>query len=166
MPLPEISFSSVRATSLADFTTEEMMIPRLRGSATAGIIHELSHVICRSGVVSDTLPFYQRALNREFLASSALPCGIALPHARTNSVRELRFAVGKLSGPTNWCGQLGWPIEFVFLLAVPATDAATYLEVLRAFSTLGSTKHLLEDFREAATTGEMLRALGGVPLSV
>ena len=135
--------------SLADYTQPALVVPRLREGDTAGIISELSQAFQREGCVLDFLPFYQAALNQELLANSALDCGLAFPHARLCGVRRLLFAFGRTPEPIVWGARSSWPVQLVFLLAVPATDAAGYLHLLASLARLGQQPGLLAQLREA-----------------
>jgi PTS system nitrogen regulatory IIA component len=140
---------------LADFTRPALMVPELRERDTAGVVKELSQRLHLEGCVPDVLSFYHAALNHEFLVNSATACGIALPHARLHGVAHSRFAFGRSPQPFSWGPRPSTPIEFVFLLAVPATDAAGFLQLLSALARLGQDDSLLTRLR-AAISGEDL----------
>lgn len=55
-------------------------------------------------------------------------------------------------------------MEFVFLLAVPATDAARYLHLLASLARLGQRPDYLQELRAAAGAEEILRVLGKVTI--
>ena len=148
--------------TLADYSRAALVVPHLRERDTAGVINELSQVLQREGCVSDVLPFYQAALNQELLASTALDCGIAFPHARLNGVRRLSFALGRAPEPLLWGAKAPWPVQFVFLLAVPATDAANYLHLLASLARLGQETGLLARLRLAESPEAMLAVLQGI----
>ena len=150
--------------SLADYTRLELIVPRLRERDTAGIISELSQVLQRQGGVPDVLPFYQAALNQEMLANSALDTGLALPHARLSGVKQLQFAFGRTPAPVVWGGRSSWPVQLIFLLAVPATDVAGYLHLLASLARLGQQPELLAQIRLADTAEAILAVLEQIRL--
>jgi mannitol/fructose-specific phosphotransferase system IIA component (Ntr-type) len=133
----DVTVGPVGQLTLADYTRPELLVSRLLERDTAGIISELSQVLQREGLVSDVLPFYHVALNHELMANSALECGIALPHGRLSGVKQLHFAFGRAPEPVTWGSKNSWPVQLVFLLAVPATDAACYLHLLASLARLG-----------------------------
>ena len=161
---PDVTIPAGTAVSLADFTRSELIVPQLRERDTAGIISELSHVLQRHGCVPDVLPFYQTALNRELLDNSALECGIAFPHARLSGVKQLQFALGRARAPVIWGAKGAWPVQLVFLLAVPATDAAAYLHLLSSLARLGQQTGLLDNLRAAGDAAVILGALEKIKL--
>jgi PTS system fructose-specific IIC component len=136
-----------------------LLAPELRERDTAGVISEMSQILQREGFLADVLPFYQAALNQEMLSNSALECGIALPHARRGGVRQLQFALGRVPEPVSWGTKGSARVQLIFLLAVPATDAACYLQLLASFARLGQQPALLAELRAAADPAAMMAAL-------
>jgi len=151
-------------SSLASYTQASLILPQLRERDTAGIISELSLLLRDQGVVSDVLPFYHKALNQELLANSALDCGLALPHARLNGVKRLQFALGRVTEPVSWGGKGSGAVQLVFLLAVPATDAAGYLHLLASLARLGQQPRQLTALNSADSADEMLAVLQQIPI--
>ncbi len=156
---PELTLNVAAQVSLSGFTSGEMVVPVLREHDTAGIIGELSRVLHVRGCVGDVLPLYHSALNRELLSSSAVESGLAFPHARLSEVKQLQFALGRTSAPVSWCGKHSWPVRLVFLLAVPATDAAGYLHLLASLARLGQQPDAVNDLLRADTAEGMMAVL-------
>jgi PTS system nitrogen regulatory IIA component len=160
----EVTTPVVTPATLADYTRRGLVVAELREPDTAGVIGELSQALQREGCLTDVLPFYQAALNQELLNNSALGCGIALPHARLPGVRKLQFALGRARQPLVWgaggCGRVG----LVFLLAVPATDAAQCLQVLASLARLGSQPDLVRGLQHARDVDGMIEVLRAVAL--
>jgi mannitol/fructose-specific phosphotransferase system IIA component (Ntr-type) len=161
---PEATITVAAPVSLADYTRPALIIPHLRERDTAGVISELSQALQREGSVPDVLPFYQAALNQELLANSALASGLALPHARLSVVKHLQFAFGLAAEPIVWGGKNSWPVQLVFLLAVPATDAAGYLHLLASLARLGQQPEILAQLRAADNPKSILALLQQVRL--
>ena len=159
MPPLDLTSHPAAPVTLADYCQPSLIVPRLRERDTAGIISELSHVLQRQGYVPDVLPFYHTALNQELLTNSALECGIAFPHARLSGVKQLQFAFGRAPQAVSWGAKGACPVQFVFLLAVPATDAARYLHLLATLARLGSQPEQLARLRAAETVGDILAVL-------
>jgi len=152
------------AGTLADFTGNELILLRLQERDAAGIIGELSRALRRQGYVPDVLPFYQAALNQELLANSANGFGIAVAHARLGGVKHLQFALGRAEPPIRWGTKGSWPVQLVFLLAVPATDAASYLHLLSSLARLGRNHEALAELLAATDTAGALAVLRKVKL--
>jgi mannitol/fructose-specific phosphotransferase system IIA component (Ntr-type) len=143
---------------LADYTGPGLIVPQLRQRDAAGVVKELSQVLYECGCVPDVLTFYNAVLNHDFLVNSVVDCGIALPHARLHGVMEARFAFGRSREPLIW-RRGSVPVQFVFLLAVPATDAAGFLQLLSALARLGQQEHLLSALRSQNSAELIFRLL-------
>lgn len=164
--MPELLRQATTAFSLASFTRPALALPLVQSTDTPGIIAELSQVLHREGCITDWLPFYQTALNRELAFNSALPSGLAFPHARCPSVRNLQFAIGRLPVAVPWGGRGSWPVRVVLLMAVPATEAAVYLRLLAGLSRLAQREDLLSDLLHAQDAEEMIQPLSQVRLEL
>ena len=136
--------------SIADYTRLELIVPRLRERDPAGIIEELSQRLRTGGIITDVLSFYQSVVNHEFLSNSALPAGIATPHARSEQVRRLTLAVGRTDEPVVWGRKGSLPVDHVFLIAVPPTDASDYLSLMSCIASFGSRPEMMARLRAAA----------------
>ena len=110
----------------------------------------------------DVLPFYHAALNQELMANSSLECGVAFPHARVGGVKQLQFAFGRVPEPVIWGARGSWPVQLVFLLSVPPTDAARYLHLLASLARLGQQAEFVAQLRAAETTEAILAFLGKI----
>lgn len=151
--------------TLADFTAPDLMLPRLRGEEPASAIKELTEVLQAGNRVPDSLPFYQAALNREFMAGTDMEAGMAFPHARIAGLKEVSFALGRSPEPLRWGHQTAGSVRLVFLLAVPATDAAQYLLVISGLARLSRDAGLVARLNEAANAHQMHEVLREVGLS-
>jgi mannitol/fructose-specific phosphotransferase system IIA component (Ntr-type) len=160
----EITANPVAPATLAHYTRASLVVPQLRQCDTAGVISELSQLLQRESWVPDLLPFYHAALNQELLSNSALECGLAIPHARLSGVKQLQFALGRAPQPIIWGAKGSWRVQVIFLLAVPATDAAAYLHLLASISRLGQQPQLLAQLRQAETAEDILSLLDKIKL--
>lgn len=164
MPPLDSTASVTAPMTLANYTRAALVVPRLNERDTAGIISELSQLLQGQGCVPDLLPFYHAALNQELMANSALECGLAFPHARLAGVKQLQFAFGRAPEPVIWGARGSWPVRFVFLLAVPATDAACYLHLLASLARLGQQAEQLARLGAAEDAEAILAVLESVRL--
>lgn len=149
MPPSDSTLQTSAAFSMLEYTGPELIVPELREKDTAGIISQLSQALQRRGVVPDVLPFYHAALNQELLHGSALESGIAIPHARLAGIKQLQFAFGRSPRPVNWGSRNSWAVQFVFLVAVPATDSAAYLHLLSGIARLSQQPERVAELRSA-----------------
>ncbi len=150
--------------SLARYSSESLMLPSLAERDAAGVIQELSRRLQREGRIPDMLPFYNAALNREFLTSTAMGEALAFPHARLSGVHHLCFALGRSRFPIPWGMKGSVPVRLVFLMAVPETDSTQYLSLISGLGRLSKENALVEQLLSAPSAAEMFCALKQVVL--
>ncbi len=155
----EVTSGAVAPVTLADFTRPGLIVHNLRDRDPAGVISELTQRLQREGFVPDGLSFYHSALNQELLSDSAGDGGIALPHARMSGIRQLQFALGRADQPIAWGQKGARPVNVVFLLAVPASDASGYLHLLASLARLGQQPALLSELHSAPSVCGILSVL-------
>ena len=158
------TISAEPAASLADYTSETLILPQLREGDTAGVIQELTQRLHQDARIPDVLPFYHATLNREFLDSTAMEHGMAFPHARLSGLQRLCFALGRSAAPIPWGTQHAKAVYLVFLLAVPATEAVGYLYIVSGLARLGKNPELMAGLREARDAAAMLAVLRKITL--
>lgn len=150
--------------TLADYTSPGLIIPHLCGHDVASVIQELSQALLREHRIPDLLPFYQTALNREFMLSTDLEAGMAFPHARLPELRELSFALGRSDEPLGWGAKSAGMVRLVFLMAVPATDSTPYLLLISGLARLARDTRLVEQLHAARDTIQIAELLRQVEL--
>lgn len=151
--------------TLAHFTSPRLIIPELRGEDAASAIQELSLLLHQEKCVPDMLPFFHAALNHEFLVSSEMDAGMAMPHARLPGLREPVFAVGRSSTPIRWSAGAGRAVSLVFLIATPATDSTRYLLLISSVARLSKSDALMKKLHAAGDAKQMLAVLQQVDLT-
>jgi mannitol/fructose-specific phosphotransferase system IIA component (Ntr-type) len=164
MLLKPTTASSPTAMTLADFTSPGLIIPHLRGQDAASVIQELSQSLQREKRVPDLLPFFQAALNREYLVSSDMEAGMAFPHARLPGLKDLTYAFGRSNEPLDWGARARRSIKLVFLIAVPATDSTLYLLLICGLARLSKDDRLMEKLHGAHDANQMFEVLQQIKL--
>ncbi len=155
---------SVECGTLADFTTPQLIVPQLRERDMVGVIKELSKVLHEQRLVPDLLSFYHAALNHEFLVNSAGDFEIAFPHARLNGVTRACFSFGRCPEALTWASRPPRAVRFVFLLAVPATEAAVFLQLLSGLGRLGHLEQMRTELAQVETVEEILEVFSQLKL--
>ena len=128
------------------------------------MIQELSQALRREKQVPDLLPFYHAALNREYMVSTDMNAGMAFPHARLTSLKEVSFAFGRSQKPVDWGVKAICPVRLVFLIAVPATDSTQYLLLASGLARLAKNSRLVEKLHLAQDACQIIDVLKQVEL--
>lgn len=153
------AISTDAASNLGDYTRPALLVPALESQDMAGVVKELSLRLHREGCVPDMLQFYHAVLNREYLINTAMDFGIAVPHARMDGLPDLRFALGRSPTPMVWGAKGSMAVEWVFLVAVPSTDAAGYLHFLSGLAKFGRYPQVRAQLTAARTAEDLFAVL-------
>jgi mannitol/fructose-specific phosphotransferase system IIA component (Ntr-type) len=125
------------------------------------ILTELVDLLMRSGRVGNPNKLLIDLFNREKRAGTGLKMGIAVPHVRTNQVKEFLFGFARSTPGLEFDCLDGEPAHLFFVLVAPTYDDSTYLKIYKKLATAFSFagEDLLREFLEAADEGEILRAM-------
>ena len=118
--------------TVGEFTELSLLVPHLLGADQTSAIHALSHRLQGAGRIEDSLTFFQAALQRDYLSSSAIEGGVAFPHARGHGINRFSLALGLSKGGIHW--RDGSQVHAVFLIGVPFVEAQLYLAVVSALA--------------------------------
>lgn len=116
---------------LVDAST--VALRRALGDSLEACIRGLAAHLDGTGRLADADAFVADVLAREAMSSTALPGGVALPHARSAAVAVPTVAVALLPEPIT--APNGHHVDLVFLLGVPEGQADQYLQLLRRVTT-------------------------------
>lgn len=122
-------------------------------------IDQLSGMLWESGKVTDHKHFVNAVLEREKLGSTAIGAGIAIPHARANTVNEVSIAFARSGTGIDFNSADGDPVHLIFLLAAPVESGSLYLKLLARISRLLRYQDLIDDLKKATTKEEVIKII-------
>jgi len=145
--------------SLADYTSLELLLPKLQSRDSAQALKELCGRLEYAGKVPNSALFYNAVMAREKLSSTATSPGWAMPHSRIQGLSELSFALGMSPEPMEWLGNSAVPVSMIFLFAVPETEIGSYLRVISGLARLNRKPALLSELLRVVDSQAMLELL-------
>ena len=141
---------------ISDLLIKERINLNLQSRDKKSVIREIAKLHDNTGVLTD-YEGYVGALNaREEQSSTALEEGIAIPHAKTEYVKQPALAMGRSTEGIDYESMDGEPSHLFFMIAAPAGADNTHIETLARLTQL----LLDDDFRisleKAETPDEVL----------
>lgn len=100
---------------------------------------------------------YAALMSRERLGSTGIGEGVAIPHCRVECCDSPRGILLKFDQPIEFDSLDGHPVDLVFVLITPSSDANSHLRALSYLSSLFNQANYREALRQA-TTSESLYA--------
>ncbi len=101
----------------------------------------------------------RRVLEREQVASTGLPGGIAVPHARLPGLRSPVVAVGRARPGIDFDASDGKPAALIFLIVTPEGDHQSQLEILADIAATFAQSALVERVMRVANYTEFLAVI-------
>ena len=141
---------------ISDLLIKERINLNLQSKDKKSVIREIAKLHDNTGILTD-YEGYVGALNaREEQSSTALEEGIAIPHAKTEYVKQPALAMGRSTEGIDYESMDGEPSHLFFMIAAPAGADNTHIETLARLTQL----LLDDDFRisleKAETPDEVL----------
>jgi len=146
--------------ALIDLITEDVVKVPLESTVKEDIFHELVDVLARAGRISDPETIYNALISREQLLSTALENGIAIPHAKTDAVKNLTMALGISHQGIEADSQDGKPSYVFFLILAPPDQSGPHIEALSEIASAtksSSFRRLLMSARTPEEVVELFR---------
>jgi mannitol/fructose-specific phosphotransferase system IIA component (Ntr-type) len=113
----------------------DLIILDLKGVTKKTIINELLDLLASQGKLLDRDTALKDLLNREQAMSTAIPNGIAIPHAKTTAVHELTIAIGIKKSGLDFDSPLDDKARIIILALAPLDKPKTLYEFLLAITT-------------------------------
>ncbi|MBD5835965.1 PTS sugar transporter subunit IIA [Lactobacillus delbrueckii] len=124
---------------------EDSVLIDVKVQDKSALLKYISEYSTKIGIATDALKLNNSFQQREQEFSTGLEDGFAIPHAKTDAVKEVGIIYARLNKPIEWETYDNQPVRDVFALMVPPENAGTsHLKMLANLSTA-----LLEDsFKE------------------
>lgn len=119
---------------VSKFTSCEQIKLNLAGNTKKEVLKELVEVLEKNNKIGSYDKFYQAVIDREAEGSTGLGRGVAIPHGKCDTVKELSFAVGISKEGIDFNSLDGKPVNFFFMIADLPNDSNKYLKLLSKLS--------------------------------
>jgi len=144
---------------LTDILVRDACQVDVRGKTKPEVLRELSEALVAAVPGLDRAELYAMLVEREKLGSTAMGDGIAIPHARIESLGRVLAVFGLSRGGVDFDSLDGQPTHLFFLLVAPGREGSAHLLLLARLSRLLGIDAFRARLREVGTTDELFRAI-------
>lgn len=143
---------------ICNLLTKENILLDLEAQGRKEAIYKIGDVLKNSDKVSDFNGFMEKVLERENLNTTGIGDGVAIPHARTNTVKDLVVAFGRSFSGVDFSSLDGKPAKLIFLIGSPSGDEKVkyYLKILARLAKLLRNSDFRDALIRAATSEEIV----------
>lgn len=130
----------------------------IQGADKESAIHELAEIAGKHGALEDVTAFVESVLEREFLLSTGVGRGVAIPHAQAGTARGLSCCLGISRAGIDYESIDDEPVHIVCMIVSGEASDSSYLLLLSRISRLFAQRHVREQVL-AATSPEQVVAV-------
>ena len=146
--------------ALVDLITPEVVKVPLTATDKYGVIDELVQLLADAGKIGDRAKVIDAIHRREALGSTGLEYGIAVPHAKTEEVKEITLSIGIAPQGIEFDAIDGKPSKLFFLILAAPDQSGPHIEALAEIAKLSKSKAFLEALIHASSAQEIVDLFG------
>ena len=120
------------------------------------IIVALVELAAKSGNITNTSKVLEEVFARENLMSTGIGNNIAIPHTKSEDIKELTAAMITLSKPVNFESLDGKKVSIVFLILSNCEELGIHIKALSKISKILNNRSFFEDMLNVTKNGEVI----------
>jgi len=144
---------------IMDFLNEKAVCANLTASTKEEVIEELIDLLLKAQVIKDKKKLIKILLDREALGSTGIGQGVAIPHGKSESVKELVAAFGISEKGVDFDSLDGEKVYIFFLLVAPEDSAGPHLKALARISRLLKDRYFRDTLKAAKDEKTLLKII-------
>lgn len=130
---------------MSNFVKAENVYVNQNLASREAVLQFLSKAAVKANLADDEEAVLKAYHEREAMGETGMQDGFAIPHAKTDAIREAGVVVVKLTAPVEWPSFDGQPVDICIALNVPNLEAgSTHIKLLSATAVL----LMDDDFRD------------------
>ena len=142
---------------IKDILAPESMIMALKATNKEDAVKEMADLEVKTGIVNDEDEFIKSIWARENESTTGIGDGIAMPHARNNTINKARVLFAKSEKGIDYNSLDGQPVHLFFMITAPDGADNTHLEALAKLSGLLIDPDLVSALKEAQTPEKVIQ---------
>jgi len=142
---------------ISEMLSNEMIFLDIPGKTKEAVIRNLiNRVTEKKAVFRDPNAFYEEVLERERLGSTGIGEGVAIPHSRTDNVKDMIIVFARTANPINFNSDDKRPVRLLFMIAVPVRGLKSYLTTLAKISRIVRQEKVRQMLLKAVSPDEVI----------
>lgn len=142
---------------VSELLKPDFIIPALKGETKEEVINELIDLFKSDPRIEDIEKVRDAVIEREKIMSTGVGKGFAIPHGKTNAVKEIIGAFGRVKDGVDYDALDGNPVNLVFLLVGKDNLISTHIKLLSRISRLMNKDDFRHRLREANDAEEIAK---------
>jgi len=139
--------------------TQDLIVQNYYAIDKKSCLEEMVEFLFEKGVISSSEDFFKAIMERENLMSTGIGRNVAIPHARSDLVKEIKIAVYVLDNELDFNSVDDEAVKVIFMIAVPEEKKNEYMKLLSNISNFLRSDENREKLFSAKTKEELLKIL-------
>jgi PTS system nitrogen regulatory IIA component len=145
--------------NLKTVLTAETISLHLKGTTKEEIINELLDILVTAKKIQDRDAAYNAVMDREQKMSTGMKHGIAIPHGKSATIRDLVACIGISENPIEFDSLDHQPCRIFIMTLSPVEKTGPHLQFLAEISLLFKSAEKRQDILNAASADAVLKVL-------
>ena len=143
---------------LPKLVTEKFILLNQKSNSKKNVLELISSYLQKEiKIKNDTV--FESLYAREKLGTTALGNGVALPHARIDSLKTTQTLLLQLASGIDFDAVDGKKVDVIFVLLVPNVNSDNHVKMLAEIATILDNKQTVKKIRKAKKTQEIISIL-------
>lgn len=144
---------------LAELCKENMVFLDFAAESKDDALNRMVKAVEGAGGVDDINGLRQALIEREKLGTTGVGGGVAIPHARSATIKDLSIAFFRSKSGVQFNAIDNKPVNLVFLLLAPLSAGGPYLKLLAKISRLLRNDDFRSSLQDASSATEIIKTL-------
>jgi len=140
---------------LEDILTPECCHCRLTGVSKKRILTMISELLAKECPSMESTEIFNALMAREQLGSTGLGNGIAIPHCRVSTCRDIVGMLVTLDEPIDFDSIDGKPVDILFVLIVPEKKTDEHVRTLAGLAEMFSDEDFCFTLRQTGNSEDL-----------
>jgi fructose PTS system EIIBC or EIIC component len=142
---------------ISDILTEDVLETRLEAKDKTEAINKMVDLANRSGKITDLEKVRTIVFEREKLVSTGVGKGFAIPHGKSDDIKDIVAAFAILAEPIDFDSIDSEKVQFIFLLVGKDSMLNTHIKLLSRISRLMNKDEFRDNLLKAQNKSELLQ---------
>lgn len=147
--------------ALIDLIKKEHIAVPLRATDKPSVLEELINLLDAAGSLSSRDDALMAVTQREAMGTTGLESGIAIPHGKTDAVKDMVVALGISPGGIEFDALDGLPSKIFFCILAPPDKSGPHIEALSEIARMARSAAFLRMLASAESAEEVLELFEG-----
>ena len=148
---------------ITDYIKPHLINLNLKARNKEAAIRELAQLMENTLAMGNLKGFLEDVFEREQLETTGIGDEIAIPHARTDAVKQLIIALGRSRHGIHFESPDGRNVKILLLMGIPRESVGHYLKILAQLTRLLKRGPLREKLLEAQDNASVLALFKQMP---